>query len=131
MLGATLKEKTMIPFSANFANEPERNCRLRRWDALHSDGWPRPQVFLNLQRQISNQEREANAHPNRGFNRGGVVVESGKPKNDPAFKKDNGDGKAASHPLAVLRKHPLEREDEPDRGRGHQEDRIDSGRDGK
>jgi hypothetical protein len=47
------------------------------------------------------------------------LVEAGQPENEPHFEENQRDRIAARHPLAVLRKHTFEREDQGDPGRDH------------
>lgn len=101
---------------------------LTGWDWDSGRGWFCAAEILPLQDDVGEEERESYAGPDDGFGDG---LAQGFPTCDagdhPYFEKDDGDGEAADHPLAVLLDFASEDEHEGDGGSGHPESGVGGG----
>jgi hypothetical protein len=73
--------------------------------SLRGSGTRTPQL-LQLQHNIRGEDSEGIADPYHGFGNDRVIIPAAQPEYYPHFEKDESDGKAAGHPLAVLLHFP-------------------------
>ena len=87
--------------------------------------------LLPLQGDISEKQGEGYATPNDCFVEGtaGNLFQSGDAKDDAHFEKDDGERKAAGHPLTMLLNFAIENEREGDGSGEHPQNRVDGGGD--
>ena len=85
--------------------------------------------LLPLQGDIGEKQGEGDASPHDGFVEGaiGSLFQSGDAEDYAHFEKDDGDRKAASHPLTMLLDFAVEDEREGDASGEHPQDRVGGG----